>query len=88
MHKRQHSYDEVQNKNMAHFFPGKEAWWAAYDSGEYCHVGLHYEADQDYGQTSIPKAYVLREWVNQFELVDFIDDRAVCSQDVIVARRI
>jgi SAM-dependent methyltransferase len=84
----QASWDTAYNENMARSFPGKDAWWRSYDAGEYCHVDLHYEDNPGYGETCIPKRYVLREWTKMFEFVDYVDDRSVCSQDVIVARKI
>jgi SAM-dependent methyltransferase len=86
-HGGQQAWDPVYNDNMARFFPGKEAWWGRYDSGEFCHIDLHYQGDPGYGETCIPKEYVLREWTKDFEFVDYIDDRALCPQDVVVVRK-
>ena len=62
---------------------------AAYDRGEFCHHptgGGSVLADSFYGETCIPKRYVEKHWADRFELIDFIDDRARCEQNVIVAK--
>jgi SAM-dependent methyltransferase len=61
MKQQEQSWDQWYNQSMHRFFPGKEAWLREYDAGGYCHVDLRYEGDTDYGETCIPKAYVLRE---------------------------
>lgn len=67
-------------------FPNPEAWLALYDAGEYVHSRLAHGSREYFGETCIPKEYVLRHWTEYFDFVDFIDDRRRCSQDAIVMR--
>ena len=72
-------------------FRNSEQYLAAYDRGEFCHHptgGGGVLADSFYGETCIPKQYVEKHWADRFKLVDFIDDRARCEQNVIVARKV
>jgi SAM-dependent methyltransferase len=84
---RQSTWENHYNEGMIRYFPGRERWLDDYDNGRYCHVDLHYEGNERYGETAIPREYVVKEWTNDFELVDFIDDRHICVQNVIVMRR-
>ncbi|MBN2577686.1 MAG: methyltransferase domain-containing protein [Pirellulales bacterium] len=71
-------------------FPDTQHWLAAYDRGEFCHTptggGVNL-SESFYGETCIPKAYAATRWSDRFQLLDFIDDRAICAQNVIVARK-
>ena len=40
-----------------------------------------------YGETCIPKGYVLDHWMKNFTFVDFIIDRALSPQNVIVVAK-
>ena len=81
------AWDEHYNQSMARSFPGREKWLAAYDSGQFCHVDLDYAGNSDYGETCIPNSYVSREWSKSFTILDYIEDRSVCTQNVVVARK-
>jgi ubiquinone/menaquinone biosynthesis C-methylase UbiE len=61
-----------------------------YDSGKYLHspVGGGGILDPSFfGETCIPKGYVLSHWTKHFKFLDFIDDRNLCSQNVIVVKK-
>jgi hypothetical protein len=69
-------------------FREEAATLAAYDRGSYCYEGFAVEGRWSFwGETCIPKAYVQRRWTELFDVLDYIDDRAVCQQNVIVARK-
>jgi len=72
-------------------FPETERWLAAYDAGEFCHTatgaGGNTLAADFYGETCVPRGYAERHWSGQFDLLDFIDDRAQSFQNVLVGRR-
>jgi SAM-dependent methyltransferase len=62
----------------------------AYDMGSYCHAPTGGGGTLDpsfFGETAIPQSYVAAKWPGQFELVEYIDDRARCEQNFILARR-
>ncbi len=64
---------------------------SAYDAGRFCHTatgagGTTLSADF-YGETCIPRAYAEQRWSGRFDLIDFIDDRTRCGQNVLVGRR-
>jgi SAM-dependent methyltransferase len=68
----------------ARSFPNTAESLAAYDRGEYCFTLL----DDDYwGECAIPKGYVTNRWTRHLTFVDYIDDRARCSQNVIVMQK-
>jgi len=60
-----------------------------YDSGKYCYTQLIHEGEWSYwGDTAIPKAYVLNNWTSHgLTFVDYIDDRSKIVQNVIVMRK-
>jgi SAM-dependent methyltransferase len=58
---------------------------ADFDSGKYCFSQIVHEGEWSYwGETAIPKDYVLGNWSEWFTFLDYIDDRNRCSQNVIV----
>jgi SAM-dependent methyltransferase len=60
----------------------------SYDQGKYCYTQLVHEGEWSYwGDTAIPRQYVLDWWTRYFSYVDYIDDRMRCSQNVIVMRK-
>ena len=81
------SWHDHYNRKIAERFPGRDVVLSAYDRGGFCHVDLDYAGYEDYGETMIPKAYVLQHWTRWFEFVDYIDDRQRCAQNVIVMRK-
>jgi SAM-dependent methyltransferase len=61
---------------------------AAYDAGSFCYHGYGGESMWSFwGEACISKAYVERRWREFFEICDYIEDRSVCPQNVIVARK-
>jgi 2-polyprenyl-3-methyl-5-hydroxy-6-metoxy-1,4-benzoquinol methylase len=71
-------------------FKNTEAALAQYDKGEFLFepTGGGDELDASFfGEACIPRQYVIEHWPNVFEPVDYIDDRSVCLQNVIVARK-
>ncbi len=71
-------------------FVDTEEALARYDHGEFLHepVGGGDVLDPSFfGETCIPKGYVLNRWTRVFEFVDYIDDREACAQNVIVVRK-
>jgi SAM-dependent methyltransferase len=75
------------HKSCATLFPDEEQALADYDSGKYCRstYANYFVAGQLWGDTCIPKAYVISHWSKYFTILDYIDDRTVCDQDLIVA---
>ncbi len=75
---------------MATVFPNTEQSLSDYDKGNYCHHPLHggdILEPSFFGETCIPKAYVLDHWTEQFEFLEFIEDSDPKSQNVIVVRK-
>jgi SAM-dependent methyltransferase len=71
-------------------FKETDYWLEAYDRGEFCFDTSveSYGAVSSYlGEACIPKGYVTKHWNGPLQLVDFIEDRTVCPQNVIVATR-
>ena len=68
-------------------FPDAKAARAAYDSGAFCYGSFGIEGRWSFwGEACISRAYVERRWQELFEVCEYIDDRDVCAQNVIVAR--
>jgi SAM-dependent methyltransferase len=59
---------------------------ADFDSGKYCFSPLKHEWSY-WGETAIPKAYVLDRWTRHFTFLDYIDDRSRCALNAIVMRK-
>jgi SAM-dependent methyltransferase len=56
-----------------------------FDNGTYCFSQLVHEGEWSYwGETAIPKQYVESNWSRLFSVLDYIDDRNRCVQNVIV----
>ena len=63
---------------------------ARYDRGEFCHGGVGGGGvlkSSFFGETCIPRDYVRKHWTRWFTFVDFMEDRNVCAQNVIVVRK-
>jgi SAM-dependent methyltransferase len=61
---------------------------AAYDRGGFCYESFGVEGRWSFwGEACIPKAYVQKRWTEVLDVLDYIDNRAVCEQNVIVARK-
>lgn len=71
-------------------FPDAPGTLARYDAGEYCYsgVGGHGVLNKSFfGETCIPRGYVLKHWTKRFQFLEFIEDRQVCPQNVIAVRK-
>lgn len=75
--------------NIATRFPDTIASLAAYDRGEFCHS--KYESDSlergFWGETCIPRTYVEKRWTELFDVVEYIDEPALCPQNTIIVRK-
>lgn len=66
-------------------FTDTEQCQSDYDNGRYCFSQIVHEGEWSYwGETAIPREYVLNHWTRWFTFLDYIDDRNLCSQNVIV----
>ena len=75
-------------KPAARIFADVDATLSAYDNGQYCYECYGSEGRWSFwGEACIPKGYVERRWPDIFEVCEYIDDRKVCLQNVIVARK-
>jgi ubiquinone/menaquinone biosynthesis C-methylase UbiE len=83
--------DQTQWKGgAARSFINTEQALAAYDSGKYLYepVGGGDVLDPSfYGETCIPKGYVLSHWTEHYHFIDYIDDRKKCIQNIIIVRK-
>jgi ubiquinone/menaquinone biosynthesis C-methylase UbiE len=71
-------------------FQNTEQSLADYDSGRFCFdtsVESYGVVSSFLGEACIPKDYVLEHWTKCFTFLDFIEDRKMCSQNVIVMRK-
>ena len=71
-------------------FEDTQEWLDRYDRGELCHdaTGGGEGLSSDFcGETLIPRDYVERVWTELLDVMEYISDRQVCTQDVIVARK-
>jgi SAM-dependent methyltransferase len=83
------------HRDLAALWPDEANWAGDYDEGRFCYqpypAGTHpwsyHQGESYYGEACIPEAYVRREWGTAFEVLEFIDDRSRCAQNVVVARR-
>ena len=72
----------------ANVFKDTEASLDGYDSGRFCYDGFGVEGRWSFwGEACISRAYVERRWSEMFNVLDYIEDRKVCAQNVIVARK-
>lgn len=58
-----------------------------YDNGIFCHTQLGTGDASYWGETAIPKSYVLTNWTRKFKFLDFISDTSKCEQNVIVVQK-
>jgi 2-polyprenyl-3-methyl-5-hydroxy-6-metoxy-1,4-benzoquinol methylase len=61
-----------------------------YDLGEFCYSptgGGDELAPSFYGEALIPRGYILSRWTKLFDYLDYIEDRTVCEQNVVVVRK-
>jgi SAM-dependent methyltransferase len=72
----------------AKVFLDTDATLSAYDNGEFCYGSVGAKDRWSFwGEACIPKVYVEKHWSDIFEICDYMDDKAVCPQNVIVARK-
>ncbi|MEO6223785.1 MAG: class I SAM-dependent methyltransferase [Vicinamibacterales bacterium] len=82
-------------KELATVFVETERHLDDYDSGRFAYspysreiAPWSYAGDVSlYGEACVSRRYVAEQWADLFEIVDFIQDRAVCPQNVIVVRK-
>ena len=75
-------------KGQAGIFLDVDAAISAYDNGQFCCDGYGGEGRRSFwGEACISKSYVERRWREIFDVCDYIDDRKVCPQNVIVVRK-
>lgn len=79
--------DPIYNERIPKRFAGRDKALADYARGTFGHVDIGYGDYTDYGETWISKRYVMNEWSRQFKVLDYIDDRAACTQNVIVVQK-
>jgi SAM-dependent methyltransferase len=63
---------------------------ARFDRGEFLYEAIGGGGVLDasfFGEACIPRQYVVANWPRFLEFVDYLDDRALCQQNVIVARK-
>jgi SAM-dependent methyltransferase len=74
-------------KQTAKAFVDTEAALAAYDKGHFCYSSRVAEGQWSFwGETCIPRSYVEERWKSLFDTCEYIDDRRICQQNVIVVR--
>jgi len=78
------------HRGLANSFVDREASYAAYDAGEYLFApngGGPARPSDFYGDTMIPEGYVRRHFTRYLRYVDFVADRRVLPQAVIVMQK-
>jgi SAM-dependent methyltransferase len=70
---------------IAGMFADTRRWLDAYDAGRYCYEPL--PGMVGWGETCVPKAYVLGRWTAHFKIREYLEDSRRCPQNVIVAQR-
>jgi SAM-dependent methyltransferase len=71
-------------------FLDTDAWLARYDRGEFCFdtSAETYKGTAWFqGETCIPKKYVLEHWSQKLDVLDYLEDRAILNQNIVVAQR-
>jgi len=86
-----------QNRNLPFFqqhlptmFVNTAQALTDYDNGKFCFdssIESYGDNSAFLGEACIPKGYVLDYWTKYFTFLDFIEDRTVCSQNIIVVRK-
>ena len=77
-------------EHLPTMFVNTEQALADYDGGRFCFDSSaeSYGAISSFlGEACIPKGYVLDNWTKFLTFLDFIEDRTMCSQNVIVMRK-
>ena len=87
---RKEKNEDSWKRGPAHSFLDTTKALSDYDSGSYLHEPIGGGGILDmsfFGESCIPKGYVLTHWTKHFSFIDFIDDRNVCPQNVIVVKK-
>jgi SAM-dependent methyltransferase len=77
-------------KHLPTLFVDTEQVLADYDNGQFCFdssVESYGDISSFLGEACISKGYVLDHWTKYFTFLDFIEDRTMCSQNVIVMKK-
>jgi SAM-dependent methyltransferase len=75
-------------KGQAGIFLDVDAAISAYDNGQFCYDCYGEEGRRSFwGEACISRSYVERCWQKIFEICDYVEDRGVSDQNVIVARK-
>jgi len=70
-------------KGSSHAFPDTEQSLRVYDAGLYCHHSFNMESWPYWGETAIPKKYVLDNWGKIFTFLDYLES----GQNVIIVQK-
>jgi ubiquinone/menaquinone biosynthesis C-methylase UbiE len=89
--------DEQRKQDLQPFLLGPaqsfldtEKCLSDYDNGKFCYsaVGGGGILDKSFfGEAVIPKAYVLDRWTKHLKFVDYISDRSLCPQNIIIVEK-
>jgi ubiquinone/menaquinone biosynthesis C-methylase UbiE len=80
--------ESMKDPTLPPAFPDPQRYLAAYDAGEYVHSHLsHPPTATNFGETCIPKAYVLEHWTKCLDFSEFIAEPRRFQQNVIVMRK-
>jgi ubiquinone/menaquinone biosynthesis C-methylase UbiE len=78
-------------KALTSVFPNTEQSLADYDRGSYCHHPLNAGEilnSSFFGETCIPRDYVLNHWTDHFTFIDYIYACDLQPQNVIVVKKL
>jgi SAM-dependent methyltransferase len=80
---------DPHQQGLAMAFAETNYWLAKYDAGQYCHSPLSGGDILDssfYGETCIPKTYILKHWMEHFTFLEYIEARNISDQNMIVVK--
>jgi ubiquinone/menaquinone biosynthesis C-methylase UbiE len=83
-------HDWEYYKGLANSFVDTEAALADYDNGKFLYSatgGGPARPSSFYGEAMIPRRYIEREWTRYLEFRDFIDDRSLSFQAMVVMQK-
>jgi SAM-dependent methyltransferase len=83
-------HDWEYYKGLANSFVDTEAALADYDNGKFLYSatgGGPARPSSFYGEAIIPRRYIEREWTKYLEFRDFVDDRALSFQAMVVMQK-
>lgn len=82
--------ESAWHQNLARSFIDREDCERRYDAGEFLYSatgGGDVRPSSFYGEALIPRGYVERNWTDELELLEFIDDRGFLPQTLIMLRK-